>query len=49
MANNLDKSKYIKVKKDWLNIIYEISENYIKNYKPLPEKAMEYVILLKKK
>ena len=48
MANSLNKSKYLKVKKEWIDIIYKMSEKYIKNYKPLPEKAMEYVILLKK-
>ena len=48
MTTNLNKSKYINIKKEWVEILYKMSKKYISNYKPGNNSAMEYVILLKK-
>ena len=48
MSKSLNKTKYIKVKTEWIKILYDMSENFISNYKPQKEGAMEYTILLKK-
>ena len=48
MTNSLNKSKYIQIKKEWVEILYTMSKKYISNYKPKSKSAMEYVILLKK-
>tara|TARA_A100001234_G_scaffold215186_1_gene219664 strand:+ start:318 stop:1277 length:960 start_codon:yes stop_codon:yes gene_type:complete len=48
MSKSLNKTKYIKVKTEWIKILYDMSENFISNYKPKKKGAMEYTILLKK-
>jgi len=48
MSKSLNKSKYIKVKTEWIKILYDMSEKFISNYKPISQRAMEYTILLKK-
>ena len=48
MSKGLSKSKYVKVKTEWVKIIYDLSEKFMSNYKPNSQSAMEYKILLKK-
>ena len=48
MSKSLNRVKYIKVKTEWIKILYDMSENFISNYKPQKKSAMEYTILLKK-
>jgi SAM-dependent methyltransferase len=51
MARGLSKNNYIKIKKQWVDIIYNLSKHYISRYRPLKPftiEAMEYAILIKK-
>ena len=48
MSKSLSKLKYLKVKTEWVKILYDLSEKFIYNYKPKRQSAMEYTILLKK-
>ena len=48
MTNSLTKSKYIQIKREWVDILYSMSKKYISEYRPKRNSAMEYVILLKK-
>ena len=46
--SSLTKSKYIQIKREWVDILYSMSKKYISEYRPKRNSAMEYVILLKK-
>tara|TARA_Y100000590_G_scaffold61369_1_gene65558 strand:- start:254 stop:1213 length:960 start_codon:yes stop_codon:yes gene_type:complete len=51
MSKSLNKTNYIKIKKQWVNTIYNLSKHYIVNYKPQKpffSEAMEYAILIRK-
>ena len=51
MSKNLNKTNYIKIKKQLVNTIYNLSKHYIVNYKPQKpffSEAMEYAILIRK-
>ncbi len=48
MSKSLSKSKYIKIKTEWIKILYDMSEKFISEYKPTARHAMEYRILLKR-
>ena len=51
MTRKLGKNNYLKIKKEWVDIIFNLSKYYISTYrprKPFTYEAMEYAILLKK-
>ena len=48
MANNIDADKRIEVKNEWNDIFYTMFHEYIRDYVPDDDTAIEYTIVLEK-
>ena len=48
LINNVDKDIRMEVKKEWCETIYNLTAEFVKNYKPIEKDAIEYIYTLKK-
>ena len=48
LVNNVDENIRMEVKKEWCDTIYNLTAEFVNNYKPIEKDAIEWIYTLKK-